>query len=151
MANDASIGRHTMQHVQRLERNLRRLSGGDFTMPDHNRYGAAFLLIDQLKAINVCLEGVLGGTVIEAESETISGTVSSEVPTYVGYWAVVESEPIATEPPVSKYADLTVKELKKLAAEHGGLMASLNTKTLLIEALEAADKAAEQANVNGEE
>lgn len=76
MANDASIGRHTMQQVQRLERNLgwlkdklNPLSGGDFKMPDHNRYGKEFLFIDQLKAVNICLEGLLG-VAVEAEAET---------------------------------------------------------------------------------
>jgi len=62
-----------------------------------------------------------------------------------GVGAAGESEPVNASP----YDGLNVPQLKKAAKERGLLSAELNTKVLLIDALEAADRAAEMAAVNG--
>lgn len=143
MANDASIGRHTLQQIQRLERNLSRLSGEKFTMPDHNRHSKDFLFIDQLKAVNICLEEMLGS---EADPEEESELVATEIPPNQEQPETeVEGEADPEEESTSDYQDMNVPQLKSLAKKRNLLSASLNTKVLLIEALEAADKAAEQA------
>lgn len=154
MANDASIGRHTLQQVQRLERNLQRLSGGAFKMPDHNRYGKEFLLIDQLKAINICLEGMMGGgAVVEAVDDLPEAPIEDAEPEMQpSDEPMVIDEPMEEEPqPGTKYIDMTLPQLKALAKKHGGAMAKLKDRTMLIEALIFADKAAEQVTTNGEE
>lgn len=58
-------------------------------------------------------------------------------------------ESIDLPQPSSKYESKSLIELKALAKERGGSIASLTTKATLIKALEAADKAGEMETENG--
>lgn len=149
MATESALGRKRALAKQRIEAALNKLGEGrEFTLPTFSRHGQGVLLVNQLEAIADFLDGGAGVESIPEIAEPTLDTEPTDDPT-----PPTEPEPEGTdmsepelEPSTSKYAGMTVKELKKLAKEHGGLMASLNEKSLLIEALEAADNAAEQAN-----